>query len=319
MAKGKGAISPPLPPDGGLFLATLFTVIFVFSPLYMLLSLILLCYAPCRLTSYLFAAPWIVSALLPPVKLYDTLRTPFMAGLCNYFRYREIQETSDEEILQMADKRPVIIVQMPHGVIAFGGICGAVYPGRHKGIMPRFPTAVASILTKLPLLKHTMGIFGLIEASKPSLERRLKKGGSFVLYTGGIAELFLCTPEEEKLFLMQRKGFIKLALRSNAEVVPVFLFGNTEVLHAFKHPVLEQLSRSLQMSMTWIWGRWGLPVPLQKQIVYCRGSPIGLPHIPKPTEEDVNKWHAVFCDEVRRLFEEYKGKTDYGHKSLVFV
>jgi Diacylglycerol acyltransferase len=44
---------------------------------------------------------------------------------------------------------------------------------------------------------------------------------------------------------------------------------------------------------------------------------MGLPHIPSPTEEDVNKWHAKYCEEVKRLFHTYKEKVPaYKHKKL---
>jgi Diacylglycerol acyltransferase len=44
---------------------------------------------------------------------------------------------------------------------------------------------------------------------------------------------------------------------------------------------------------------------------------MGLPHIPEPTDEDVDKWHAKYCDEVRRLYNTYKEKVPaYKHKKL---
>jgi hypothetical protein len=75
-----------------------------------------------------------------------------------------------------------------------------------------------------------MGIFDLISASKSSLTKQLKKPGvegSIVLYVGGMAELFLSSEQEETLYLKKRKGFIKLALQTGVDIVPVYLFGNT--------------------------------------------------------------------------------------------
>ena len=50
-----------------------------------------------------------------------------------------------------------------------------------------------------------------------------------MLYPGGISELFLCDEKEERLFVKKRKGFIKVALQSGVDVIPVYLFGNTQV------------------------------------------------------------------------------------------
>ena len=65
-------------------------------------------------------------------------------------------------------------------------------------------TAVAGAVLQTPIIKHVMGIYGLIDASAKSLKKHLAKGGiegSIVLYTGGIAELFKCSETDEILFL----------------------------------------------------------------------------------------------------------------------
>jgi len=44
---------------------------------------------------------------------------------------------------------------------------------------------------------------------------------------------------------------------------------------------------------------------------------MGLPHIPEPTDDDVNEYHAKYCEEVTRLFNKYKEKVpNYKHKEL---
>jgi len=42
-------------------------------------------------------------------------------------------------------------------------------------VLDRFPTAVASVVMKFPLLKHVIGIFGLMDASKKSLVKHIAK------------------------------------------------------------------------------------------------------------------------------------------------
>jgi 1-acyl-sn-glycerol-3-phosphate acyltransferase len=184
-------------------------------------------------------------------------------------------------------------------------------------------TAVASVLLKFPILKHVMGIYGLTPASSKNVKKILSsKNGidsSIVLYIGGIAELFKSSRKEERLYLKSRKGFIKMALREGADVIPVYLFGNTSVLTVLKTGILEMMSRKLQMSVTYFWGKWFVPIPRDDKLLYARGKPLGLPHIPNPTDEDVNKWHDTYCKEVERIFDSYKEKVPaYKHKTLYF-
>ncbi|CAN0406775.1 unnamed protein product, partial [Laminaria digitata] len=94
---------------------------------------------------------------------------------------------------------------------------------------PTPPTCAASVIQRIPILKHVFGVFGLVGASSHSMTKTLKTS-SIVLYVGGIAELFMSTPAEERLFVGKRKGFIKLAMRTGSEVIPCYYFGNTTVL-----------------------------------------------------------------------------------------
>lgn len=131
-------------------------------------------------------------------------------------------------------------------------------------VLGTMPTAVADAVLLTPIVKHVLGIFGIISASKSSMKRALKKSGPegcVVLYVGGMAELFLSCENNEKLYLLKRKGFIKLALQEGVDVVPIYLFGNTTVLSVLKKGALAMISRKLQVSLTYIWGKWGLPIP----------------------------------------------------------
>jgi len=216
-----------------------------------------------------------------------------------------------------------LCVFQPHGALSFAGIASAVNaPAEFQG-HGNFPTAVADALLHTPLLKHVLGVFGLISASKASMKKTLKKPGAqgcVVLYVGGMAELFLSCENEERLYLKNRKGFVKLALQEGVDVLPVYLFGNTTVLSVWKNPILATISRKLQVSLTYIWGRWFLPIPRDCKLMYVTGQPLGMPQIANPTQADIDKWHAKYCDEVRRLFDTYKERVpEYKHKKLEIV
>lgn len=112
-------------------------------------------------------------------------------------------------------------------------------------------------------------------------------------------------------------GFIKIALREGVDIIPVYLFGNTSVLSVLKTGFLANMSRKMQMSVTYTWGKWFLPIPRGDKLVYVRGKPLGLPHIPEPTDEDINKWHGKYVEEVQRLYYENREKLPaYKNKKL---
>ena len=291
------------------------------APIYMIASVIMLAtYYPCKHAAWLFASPILVSALLPPIRsafLYRSLRP-----MLEYFDYEQIEETSPQNARQnIANGKNYLLVYQPHGSLSFAGICSwLVCPHEYRQYMS---TAVADALLWTPILKHVMGIFGLVSASKSSMKKTLKKpgvAGTVILYVGGMAELFLSCENEEKLYLKKRKGFIKLALQEGVDIVPIYLFGNTTVLSVMKSGLLATISRKLQVSLTYIWGKWNLPIPRPCKLLYVSGQPLGMPHIPHPTQEDIDKWHAKYCSEVARLYESYKEKVpEYKHKKLEIV
>ena len=56
------------------------------------------------------------------------------------------------------------------------------------------------------------------------------------------------------------------------------------------------------------WGKWWCPLlPRHDVAVHTViGKTIELPHIERPTRDDVAKWHAVYVAELRALFDRHK-------------
>jgi hypothetical protein len=254
----------------GLFQASIFTVGYFISPIYIIGTVFLLFfpYPLLPVTVMILAAPLFLSTAMPPITSPWVLKQ--LRPMLDYFQYEEIVESSPVDVrknIKDVEKPNYILAFQPHGVLTLCGMCSAIY--QEDDIRGDITVGVASALLYTPLLKHIMGIFGLISASRSSLKNQLRKKGAqgtVALYVGGMAELFLCCNEEEMLYLKKRKGFIKLALQEGVDVVPVYLFGNTTVLSVVKNSVLAELSRTLQVSVTYFWGKWLLPIPRDEKV-----------------------------------------------------
>ena len=335
-------LSPPLPltaptrsyvggSDGeklvGFLAASVFSAVYVIAPCYLVAAVARLAQAPLAPSTWLLCLPLVGSMLLPPAVLPPfgmwLLRQYPLRQIPKYFDFEEYAEFTDAEFLRWHEegKRAVACIH-PHGVFPFVSVCGAVSTvcrpdGLRDGLMD-VPTAAASVIRLLPLLKDIIGIFGIVDAAGKVLGERLKRRkGSCVIYVGGMVELFHSTPKRETVFLKKRKGFVKIALRTGADLIPIYSFGNTTVLEAFKSGPLASLSRKVGVSVTVFWGRWFLPIPKRVKLVYARGRPLGLPHIEHPTDADVDKYHALYCAKLVELFDNYKKfNPDYAGKTL---
>jgi hypothetical protein len=193
----------------------------------------------------------------------------------SYFNYSEIKEMSDADVQRLIGERATILCVQPHGVFSFGGASAGVSWAQKWWHPATIPTAVASSVTATPLVKHIVGLFGTCDAANKPMHSRLQKGKSCVLYIGGIAELFLASGACETLYAANRKGFIKLALRSGAEVVPVYFFGNTSVLSVLSAPFLRSFARLTGITLTWFWGWRGTLLPRPNKILGVLGKPLG--------------------------------------------
>lgn len=169
-----------------------------------------------------------------------------MTPILDYFEYEEIVEYPVFEPMVKQDRNFLCVCQ-PHGALSITAIAYAVFASQPEFI-GRVPTAVADAVLYTPIVKHVMGVFRLVSASKESLRQLLRqKGidGTVTLYVGGLAELFLSSESVERLYLKKRKGFIKLALSEGVEILPIYLFGNTSVLTVVKSSFLANLSRKV--------------------------------------------------------------------------
>jgi hypothetical protein len=239
----------------GMFVTSIFTLAYLLVPVYLLSSAVALILL--RKASLIYAFPMLLSIFVKPRASLLALR--LISPMLDYFDFEAIYLDDD---MRSSGKNYIFIAQ-PHGVLSFVGMCSAA--SKPKDIL-RVPTAAASVVLRTPILKNLMGIFNLIDASAGSLRKHLRSGGSVLIYVGGIAELFKTCRNEERLYLKNRKGFIKLALTEGVDVVPAYLFGNSSILSVLNHGPLASLSRKLQASLTLFWGKFYLPIPRDEKV-----------------------------------------------------
>mmetsp|Transcript_4988 Transcript_4988/g.12657 ORF Transcript_4988/g.12657 Transcript_4988/m.12657 type:complete len:322 (-) Transcript_4988:389-1354(-) len=308
----------------GLGVASFFSLAYVLAPIWIVLSVVVLIFQwPSLPVAVAIASPVILSAILPRWEAPSWVFQTFLSPMLDYFDYEEIIETKPVNIRKniRENKKPYMIALQPHGILSYVSFCSTI---NFEGKLPA--TGAADAVLATPLIRHVIGIFPLVSASKSSLMKKLTNerneciDRSVIIYVGGIAELFVSSPLQETLYLAKRKGFIKLALQSGVDVVPVYCFGNTTCLENLKTGFLVTLSRKLQISLTVFWGKWGLPIPRDVKLMYVSGQPLGMPKISDPSQDDIDKWHSKYCAEVKRLFDSYKERIpDYKHKELVIV
>jgi len=250
-----------------------------------------------------------LTVLLPaqPLNWQRFLKSWVLSTWRDYFSFSYLLESHEPE-------KDYIFAEFPHGCFPMGPLVGASYvheiwPGH------RIFGLAASGLFYVPFYRHFFSWIGCRPATKDNLCRLAKKG-SVAIIVGGIAEMFMIKKHEEQILLKGRFGFVKAAVETGIDIVPVYYFGNSQILN-FGPEFLAPLSRKLRLSIGWIYGVLGLPIPRKVELfmvvgrIVKVGSPIaqGAPGY----EAQVAKVHADVVAELHRMYD--ANKTKYGWSS----
>jgi 1-acyl-sn-glycerol-3-phosphate acyltransferase len=154
-------------------------------------------------------------------------------------------------------------------------------------------------------------------------------GNALALIVGGAVEALDAVPGKLEVTLSPRMGFVKMALKHGAHLVPVISFGENEVLdqkerdeNAWVKKFQKKMTQILGFSPPFFHGRGvfqytvGL-LPYRKPIITVVGNPIEVKQTSDPTKEQVAALHEQYTKSLLNLFNEYKDK--YGSEGLTMV
>lgn len=217
----------------------------------------------------------------------------------------------------------------PHGIIGHGAF--AAFATEALGFSQLFPGITNSLLTldsnfRIPFYREYMLSLGIGSVARTSCEAILSRGGvngegmgrAITIVVGGARESLDAHPHTMKLTLKNRYGFVKMAIRTGADLVPVIGFGENDLydqLSVENRPWI----KSMQYGMKKVLG-WTLPLfhargvfnydvgllPYRRPVNIVVGRPIKVRQNRKPTMEEVERVHREYCQELVRIWETWK-------------
>lgn len=221
----------------------------------------------------------------------------------------------------------------PHGILIlsrpslYGGVWEALFPGielRALGASPMF---------WIPGCRELCLWLDAINAAKSVAMRALHStvqknehnhSGklSLMVYPGGSKEIFTTDPKSKESVLIARKGFIKLAIQSGCSLVPAFVFGEKWMYERKFLPksIMDFFMKTLRLPLIIFFGRWWTWIPLQrKPITVVFGEPIQVEKMDNPNDEYINQIFEKFYGQIRKLFEDHKGKLGYDKDEVLVI
>lgn len=215
-----------------------------------------------------------------------------------------------------------LFAMYPHGVY---GVCRAFSGGSrlwrvlYPGISSRWGSFTAAFL--LPGIREFSLCCGCLDAGKPTLERAIRRGENVTLLPGGIDEMNLTDgkSKETKLVMLDRKGFVKLAIENGMDIVPGFCFGEKYIHATVQLPAaLRRALRPFRLSGTLLRGR-GITFLgfLRPSLGYVWGEPIPVKQQRPVTDDYLDEVHKKVTEAVSGIFERYKARFGYSDDEVL--
>lgn len=230
---------------------------------------------------------------------------------------------------ELPPTRKYIFGYHPHGIISHGAF--AAFATEALGFSQLFPGITNTLLTldsnfRLPLYRDYILGLGLASVSRESCENILSKGGfngegmgrAITIVIGGARESLDAQPYTLRLVLKRRKGFVKLAIRTGADLVPILAFGENDLydqLSSDTHPLVHKaqllVKKLLGFTVPLFHARGvfnydvGL-MPYRRPLNIVVGRPIKVERQSRPEQAYVDSIHAAYVEELERLWDEWK-------------
>lgn len=200
------------------------------------------------------------------------------------------------------EKEKVLICSHPHGVISSGtGITSLMLNDE------KLYVGVAPMLLNLPLSGLFARLMGFRGVDNKTFKDMMKRREPLLFLPGGFECATITRYGQDRVFIKQRYGFIKYALQYGYKVYPCYIFNENKVFYTFKY--LEKLRifmNKIKLPGVFFLGQY-LMFPFRDvDICTVVGKSISLPQIDNPTKEDVKKYHSVYIDALKDLFNRYK-------------
>ena len=207
----------------------------------------------------------------------------------------------------------------PHGVYTLAAF--ATFGNDVLGFSSLFPGLRLTVVTLpvqffIPFYREFLLAIGAAVANKHTIAARLASGpGATVgIVLGGAREALETREGTNNLILARRKGFIKIALRQGASLVPVFGFGQNNLYKPIFDPdtwprvakFQRWMLRTTGFVAPLFYGRWGTFIPFRRAVHVVAGPPIHLPTIPEPTQSEIDHYHALYVAALQSLYDRHK-------------
>ena len=193
----------------------------------------------------------------------------------------------------------------PHGVMAYG----VTLLTFQEKFLQRFVRLGSRVALHIPWGGMFLKLCGIQGINPDNLNKLMRNGENLLMVPGGYEEATITNYNEDRVYVKDRKGFIKYALKYGYTVHPCYCFNENKTfyyftsvkiglwLNKFKIPAVVCISKFLNI------------LPNNNVVLsIVVGKGFQIPEIQNPTVQQIDQYHQMYLRELKELFDKYKEK-----------
>lgn len=207
-------------------------------------------------------------------------------------------------------KQQHVVVWHPHGAYASTAAMHCGHLSMQQQPLEWYP-GIAPVLFNVPFFREAMLLLNARSVDARVIDRLADAGLNVAIQPGGIPEQIRADHTKEIAVFSERMGFVRLAMRRGAPLLPVYVFGENQTFttsrigRAFANLAFRYLGVPLPLTQ----GSFGLPwlIPRHTEVSVCWGEPVdvGAPNT-TPTDAQVQQVFERYVVALRKVFDENK-------------
>ncbi len=191
----------------------------------------------------------------------------------------------------------------PHGVLGFGpSMSGAL-----NEVLYNATFCGSRAMRNLPIsgiIARWMGVCGV---DNKNFKELMNNNKNIIFVPGGFEEATITRYGKDRIFISERKGFIKYALQFGYKVYPSYTFNENKIFYTFNYfEKFRLLLNKIKLPGTLFFSKYGIFPHTDIDLFTVIGAPLHFPIIENPTKEDVEKYHKMYVKQLVSVYDRYK-------------
>lgn len=212
-----------------------------------------------------------------------------------------------EEETPFAQKNKIMLAMHPHGIMATSfplNYCRSKH-------FENFHFLATRLIFYIPFGGIFARWIGIEPVDNKSFENLLEKGENIIFLPGGFEDATITNHNQDQIFIKNRKGFVKYALKYGYNLYPGYSFNENRMFSCFtSFENFRLFLNRIKFPGVFFWGKYGLLPRRDLKMYTVIGKPLILPKLEKITNEDVDKYHNLYLEKLQELYDKYKDKFE---------